>query len=244
VLGTVFLTTAWFGFPTRAERICISLFVQTVRLLESILILCRKGHDEEARILARSLVENTSYLIFILEKESEERAALYQHSLALSEFSAVNRLNDHAPEGEKKIDINFYSKNKNEAISYFRNKYGKDLTEKDIKSKHALRPQNAAEQLEGNIKEVFFSQYGIFYSPASAIAHGQAPLNFVEQKKDGMSLRKWSSGKTTKTCLQSAILFSLYSLEALAKLLNIKFRVNVQELIDKLFTIIENKMHC
>ena len=225
-----------------AKRLCIALFVQTVRLLEASLLLCQKGLDEEAHILTRSLVENTSYLIFILERDHEERTALYMHSRALSSFSVVQRLNEYVPEGEEKLDINSFSQEKEKAIAYFRNKYGEQLSEKDIKRKYALRPQNAVEKLEGNIKEIFLSTYGIFYSPASAVAHGEAPLNFLKYKNNKLGLKKWSSGRTTKMCLQSAILFTLYSLDGLLNMLNIAHKENIDSMINELFIIIKNSV--
>ena len=228
------------SFQPGSKRLCISLFVQTIRLFEAILILCHKGLDEEAKILTRSLIENTSYLLFILEKDHEDRAILYQHSRALSGFSSAKRLNDNAPNNEEKLNMEFLIRNKENAIAYFRKKYGINLTESDIRKKYALRPQNAAEKLEGTLKKIFLSTYGIFYSTASAVTHGEAPLNFMEFNNNKITLKKWSKGNTTKTCLQSGVLFTLCSLDDLLKLLEINHKNNISPLIDELFRLIEN----
>lgn len=229
------------GYKPGAERLCILLFVQSARLLEAILILCQKGLDEEARILTRSLLENTSYLIFILERDHEDRSALYQYSRALSDFSTARRLNEHAPKGEEKLDTNPFLKNKEDAIAYFRKKYGDQLSEKDIREKYALRPQNAAERVEGDMKKILLSTYGMFYGRASAVAHGDAPLEFVSYNNNQLGLKKWSDGRATKMCLQAAVLFSLCSLDGLLKLLKIENKEEISRMLDKLFLIIKNE---
>ncbi len=229
----------WENFSPGAERLCIALFIQTIRLLEAITILCKKGFDEEATILTRSLVENTAYLIFVSEKDSEQRAELYMHSRALSEASAVKEFNSIVPKGEEKVDENFYLERKKEAIKYFRTKYGETITEDDIKKKYALRPRNAAEQLEGEIKEMYVSTYKLFYRPASSITHSEDPLIFLEYKNNRLNLSKWSKGKTTKICLQTTALFTLCSMDNLSNLLKITIALNVNSILDDLFSLIQ-----
>ena len=143
-----------------------------------------------------------------------------------------------APVGAEKVNEEFYNKAKEEALKYFRSKHEKEITEDDIKKKHALRPRNAADQLtEKNIKKFYFLTYGILYSPASSVGHGEAPLNFVYFDNNKLNLKKWSKGNSTEMCLKPAILFTLYGVEYLSNLLKIDSNLDVSLLRDKFFSI-------
>ncbi|MFH1505262.1 MAG: DUF5677 domain-containing protein [Candidatus Omnitrophota bacterium] len=184
------------NYPKGAKKLCGALYTQTIRLLQGIIILCRNGLDEEASILTRSLLENVSYLLFIAEKDHENRAELYQHSRALSSVQEIKQFMAMRPEGEKILDDTHYKKIEAEALEYFRKKHGNNKKEKDIRIKYTIRPQNAAEQLEkSDVKEIFKTNYGIFYRPASSVTHGEAPLRFVQYKNNSVYLKKVSSGK-------------------------------------------------
>ncbi|MCK5014119.1 MAG: hypothetical protein KAS66_09900 [Candidatus Omnitrophica bacterium] len=233
---------AFEEIPVGAKRVCIALFIQAIRLLDSAIILCKKGLDEEASILVRSLLENTSYLMFISEKDHEKRAELYMHSRALSEPKVIRQLNSHVPDGEEEIDDKFYLENEQKAIEYFRKEYGKELTIDDIKKKYALRPQNAAEKLsvDVNIKKMFHSTYHMFYPVSSTVTHAEAPLRFLSFQNNQPCFNRWSrGGPTTRLCLQASILFTLYGMDNLSKLLAIDTNVDIDSMTDKLFSFIE-----
>ena len=219
------------------KRLCIALYTQTVRLLQGIIILSNKGLDEEAAILTRSLIENTAYLLFITERNHDERAELYVHSRALSAAVAVSEFNSMAPNGERKVDENQYIKRELEAVQFFKNKYGQNKSIKEIKENYTLKPRNAAEQLQGEIKQIFITNYKILYRPASSVAHGEAPLRFIKYQNNKLSLKKWASGKLVKICLQVAIILTLYSIESLTKLLSVEENFHVDKISEELFSL-------
>lgn len=221
-------------YPKGAKKLCIVLYTQTVRLLQAIVLLCNEGLDEEAGILTRSLVDNAAYLLFIAEETHEDRAELYSHSRALSEALAVKEINSMTPRGEKKVDEKFFSERKSEAFKYFRNKYGQDKTEKDIKEKYTLKPRNAGEQIKGEVGDTFKVTYGILHRPVSSVTHAEAPLSFVMYKNNKLSLKKWTVGKSTKIFLETSIVLMLYVIDSLTELLNIKETYQTEILSAKL----------
>lgn len=230
------------NYSKGAERLCSALYTQSTRLLQSVILLCNSGFDEEASILTRSLLENVSYLLFIAEQKHEERAELYQHSISLSVASAVKEFGSMRPKGGRKLDDKHYKERERKALEYFRSKHGKDKSVKDIKEKYTLKPRNASEQLKNReIKDFFRSTYGIFYRPASSVTHAEAPLRFVIDTENGIYLKRWSSGKLTKICLQSSTIFVLFTIEALNEFLKINKQFHIESMIDKLFNLIKNK---
>ncbi|MCK4798138.1 MAG: hypothetical protein KAT05_12200 [Spirochaetes bacterium] len=228
------------NIPVGAKRVCVTLFIQANRLLTSTIILCKRGLDEEASILARSHLENASYLMYISEKNHEERTELYMHSRALSEAKAVRQLNSYTPEGEEKIDETFFLENERKAFDYLRKKYGKGKTDQEIK-RCALRADIAANRLQGDIKKFFLSTYRIFYPQISSVAHAEAPLNFIYHENDKLHFKRWSRGKTTKLCLQAVTILTLLNIENLSKLLQIDIGEDIQPIITRLFSLLESK---
>lgn len=228
------------NYPNGAKKLCSALYTQTNRLLQSVILLCKSGFDEEASILTRSLLENVSYLLFISEEDHENRAELYQHSRALSSAQEIKEFMAMRPEGEKKLDDTHYKKIEREALEYFRNKHGAKKTEKEIRNKYTIRPRNAFEQLkESEVKEIFKTNYGIFYRPASSVTHGEAPLRFVTDKTEGIYLKKNSCGKLTKICLQTSTICVLYVIEYLAKFLKINKKFSIDSILDQLFDLLK-----
>lgn len=225
-------------YPEGAKKLCGALYTQTIRLLQSIILLCKNGFDEEAAILTRSLLENVSYLLFITEEDSENRAKLYQHSRALSKAQEVKKFMSMRPEGEKVFDDTHDKKIEKEALDYFRNKHGADKTEKEIRKKYTIRPQNASEQLKrSEVKEIFKTNYGIFYSPASSVTHGESPSSFVQVKNNSIRLKKISSGKLTKICLQTSTICVLYTIEYLIKFLTINKKIDTESILEQQFEL-------
>jgi len=226
------------NYSKGAKKLCGALYTQTIRLLQSIIMLCKSGLDEEASILTRSLLENVSYLLFIAEEDHENRAELYQHSRALSSAQEIKEFMAMRPKGERELDDIHYKKIEKEALEYFRNKHGTDKTEKEIRKKYTIRPQNASEQLKiSAVKEIFKTNYGIFYRPASSVTHGEAPLRFVQHKNNSIYLKKISSGKLTKICLQTSTICVLYTIEYLVKFLKINKKFDTDSILDKLFDL-------
>ena len=223
------------NYPKGAKKLCSALYTQTIRLLRGIIILCRSGLDEEAFILMRSLLENVSYLLFIAEEDHENRAELYQHSRALSRVQEIKQFMTMRPKGGKILDDTHYKKMEREALKYFRKKHGANKTEKEIRSKYTLRPQNAAEQLKSfDVKEFLKTNYGIFYRPASSVTHGEAPLRFVQNKDNSIHLKKISSGKLTKICLQTSTICVLCAIEYLVKFLNVNKKFDTNSILNQI----------
>lgn len=229
------------NYPKGAKRVCSGLYTQTARLIESIVLLCNNGFDEEAFILTRSLLENVTYLLYIGEEESEERTEHYLHSRSLSSSQAVEEFMTMRPEKEEKINSKHYEDRKKEALEYFRKKHGSSKTEKDIRTKYTLRSRPASQQIKDpGIKEIFRTTYGMLYRSLSSVAHAEAPLRFIENKPNGISLKKFSTGKLTKMCLQTSMLFTLCTIESIIKLLEIKKKFRVQHKIKQLFELIDS----
>ncbi|MCK5595524.1 hypothetical protein KAI19_05045, partial [bacterium] len=223
-----------------AKKLCSALYTQTIRLLQGVILLCKSGFDEEASILTRSLLENASYLLFISEKDHENRAELYQHSRALSSAQEVKEVKSMCPEGEKELDDKPYKKRERKALEYFRNKHGVDKTEKEIREKYTIKPRNASEQLKKeDVKEIFRIIYGIFYRPASSVTHAEAPLKFVRGKTNGICLKKFSSGNLTKMCLQTSTILVLCAIESLTEFLKINKNLNVDPIFRQLLDLFE-----
>jgi hypothetical protein len=225
--------------PVGAKRLCVSLFIQADRLLASIITLCKRGLDEEAAILIRSILENASYLMYISEKDHEKRAELYQHSRALSEAQAVRKLNSHAPKGEE-LDETFYLDNEKKAFEYLRGKYGQEKTKDEIK-RCALRADNAADRLEGNVKKIFDATYRILYPAASSVGHAEAPLNFIYRDNGEVKFKRCSHGGTTRIYLYSATLLTLMSIDNLSKLLEIEVGEDIEPIVSRLFSLLEKE---
>ena len=228
------------SYDKGAKRLCITLFIQCTRLLGAVLTLCNNGYDEEASILVRTLLENCSYLLFIGEKEHEERAVFYMNSRALSDAEAVLEANSIAPEGELKVDEGFYLKRKHEALTYLRNKLGSDKDEKELK-RGALRARNAAEQLQqSDKKEYLITTYKILHRPASSVTHGEAPLRFITEGEQGIIFKKSASGKQSKICLQTSVLLTCYEMETIIRLLKIEIDNEAISIIEKLKSLLIN----
>jgi hypothetical protein len=228
------------NYSKGSKKICALLFKQIHGLVTAILLLCEKGLFNEARILTRSLVEVTAYLLYISDTDSEERVNLYRHSQALSEKIAVDEFNLSLTKNEVKVKIEFYEKIEQEALRYFRKKHGENKTSAEIRSKYTLTHREAANKLEGNIKKTFDSLYTKFYRPASALAHGQAPLNFAVQEGQDMRISSTkTSGPQTRICINTACILMLYSLQNLNKLLGLNQAASISKIEQKFGDLME-----
>lgn len=112
------------SYNVGAKKLCATLFKQIRDLFHAVLLLCQNDLVNEAKILARSVIELSAYLLFISDDNQEERTELYMHSQNLSLKIAVDEFNSNVPPGESKVDDSFYNKVEKEALEYFRKKHG------------------------------------------------------------------------------------------------------------------------
>jgi len=215
------------SFSKGAQKVCVLLLKQNVSLANCILLLCRRKYLGEARILTRSLLETSAYLLFISEKDHEERSELYRHSLALSHKVAVDEFNDAVPEGCKKIDTRFYDESEGEALKYFRRKHGQDAKKDDIKKKYTLDPRKAANQLSGEIKKVYDTLYTKFYRAASALSHGQDPISsfkFMDKTFEKKKEYQKHINVELRMVIQTVCILILYDLEYIDAFLKLNYK--------------------
>lgn len=228
------------NFSKGSKRICSLLFKQVYGLVSAILLLSEKELFNEARILTRSLVEVTAYLLYISDKDSEERVNLYRHSQALSEKIAVDEFNQSLNENEAKVRIEFYEKIEQEALSYFRKKYRENVSPSEIRKKYTITHRKAANTFEGDIKKTFDSLYTKFYRPASALAHGQAPLDFAVLEGQDIKISSTKrAGPQARVCINTACILLLYSLNNLNRLLELNQTVLISKVEQKFSEIME-----
>lgn len=230
--------------PLGAKRICVGLFIQNNRLLASIITLCNEGFDLEALILVRSMLENTSYLLFIAEKDHEKRAELYQHSRALSTARHIRQLNLNVPDGEEEIDGTSFFEDEKKAFEWFRREFGQNLSNDDIKGKYALKPQNAADRLTKGCenKKVMHVNYRMFYPDLSALSHAELPGRYLYLENEKLFFNKWSRGSATKICLQHGTFYALRSLESVSKFFSLDIDGDLDSINDKLFSLVKNSL--
>lgn len=202
------------------QRALLALYVQAFRLFRSVIILCKSGLDREALIQLRSMLETISYLLYIEEKDHFERLAHYLHSRALSLKVAIEDFILAFPEADSMLNKEWFIEKYEEALRYFKTKYGKDIILKDIKEKYALRADVAAQSIENS---PFCKQYQVFHRYASAIGHGENIFEFIHPTSSASKfmLPVNPTGQWTKFCLAEAMSFIFPTMESINELLKI-----------------------
>lgn len=216
----------------------LGLYVAAFGFFRSIIILCKSGLDLEALVILRSLMETCSYLLYISETDHEERMNRYKYSIGLSYKSAVDKFLTAFPDDSKMLNVKWYKETYDEAILYFKDKHGQEISDKDIKKKCALRPDVAAD----NIKDkVFLKHYQAFYPHASAISHGQMITDYIKlaEGQNKFLLRANPTNKFTQFCLIQGITFILFSMKSLNELLKLEKDNSLNVLEKELFNFIQ-----
>lgn len=229
-------------FPKGAKRICILLLRQNIDLANCALVLCREKQLSGAKILTRSLLETSAYLLFISEKDQEERVELYRHSLALSRKVAVDEFNATVPEDCEKVDMEFYNRAEKDAFKYFHDKHGSDKEEKDIKRKYTLDPKKAASRLSGDAKKIYDTLYTKFYRPVSALSHGQDPIDsykFIDQTIETKKKVKESVDVGLRVVIQTVCILILYDLIYIDQFLELNCKNQIEAINREVSRIID-----
>ena len=197
---------------TRVERAILSLYTQLFRLYRAVIVLCRVGADSESCILLRSMLDTASYLLYIAEKDHDERFEDYFYSRALSDKVAVSCGISTFPRWKDIINIKWFEDREKEAIKYFKDKHGENITIENIKKKHVLRPDLCAQRIEFNGLAKY---YNTFHRYASSIAHGENLFEYIKPLSNP-DMALLSSGPTDKSvsfCLSTAMVFILCAVD-------------------------------
>lgn len=216
----------------------LSLYTQSFRLFKSIVILCRHGLDSEALIQVRSLIDVTSYLLYIGEEESDDRLDWYFHSKALSRKIAAEEYLRYLP--DEKIDLEWHKNKEVEAIAYLAQKYNKTKEEiKKEKQKYTLRADIAAQSLK--YKE-YEKHYRIVHRSASQIMHGDDLLEFISVSDNDSKylLKIGPSEKWIQLCLYRSTVSMCFNLEIVNNLLNLGNDEQIDNMLKKLKDFIKN----
>jgi len=219
------------SYDVGAKKVCATLFKQIRDLFQATLLLSQNDLVNEAKILVRSVIEISAYLLFISDDDQEERATLYMYSQNLSQKIAVDEFNSSVPPGEQKVDDRFYKKIEKEAFEYFRRKHGQDKSDADIRKKYTIKSRDVARQLKGDAKGTFDTLFTKYFRPVSALMHGQAPLQLVKMHENQLKLKNETSGIHVRVCLQSVSVLTFYAMENLNKFLEMN-KDNIAATID------------
>lgn len=194
--------------------------MQSFRLFRSIIVLCRSGLGIESLILLRSLQDVTSYLLYIAEKDHDERLMYYWSSRKLSNFSLAEEYLSIFPEDASTIRMESFGQEKEEAIKYFKSKYGQETTLKNIKEKKfALKPIDAAQQIYKGTKAL--NQYKLVYRHTSTLSHGERPEEYARKNNDPkiVNLVLKPSDNWVRFSLSYSMSYLFYAMNGINKLI-------------------------
>lgn len=221
------------------ENALLALYTQSFRLYRAVITLCKLGLDSEASILLRSMLDSVSYLLYIAEKDHEERLTHYLCSRALSDRKAVTCGIAIFPNWKNDINVKWFEDNEKAAIEYFKSKHGKDISIDDIKTKHTLRADICAQRIEF---DALAKQYQTFYRYASSIAHGENLLEFIKPSSNPEELLL-TSGPTDKSisfCLENAMALILCAMDRVNDIvLEIGHNEEIKKLSDEWTKLVE-----
>lgn len=202
--------------PARVERILMVLYVQVFRLYRSILVLCKCGLDSEALILLRSLLETTSMLLYLAERDHNERIGRYYHSYRISRYSGLKDLLEAFPEVSTKLRPETPERQKKdceESVQYFCTKHnlGSDVPDREIRRKHTIRPDIAAQEVD---MPELRKMWKILYPILSEVSHAQKISEFVKQgdAANKFELQVHPRDDSTDACLINAMRLAFWSM--------------------------------
>jgi hypothetical protein len=205
------------------ERCLLALYSQAFRLFRAQIVLNKSGLDTEAKILLRSLLDTASYILYISEKDHDDRLDLYTHSYALSQYTAVKEFIEENKGTESEINLRWYVEQREEALKYFRKKYGADMTKRDDRFKYGLRPNEAAKKITDTFyKEALGKYYKTFHRDVSMLCHAGDVLAFIKPGEEGKFILEITPrNKYIEAYLKVAIRFFFHVLLRLNELLGL-----------------------
>ena len=176
--------------PKRVEVSLLALYTQAFRLFRSIILLCKCGFDTEALILFRSLLEVSAILLYVAEKDQDDRLMRYYHSYQISRYFGLKQLLKEFPETEKNMHNDTPERLRKQAeksLQYFRNKnkVKKQMTDKAVVKKYVLRPYVPAEELN---KPELKRMWRVTYPITSRVAHGHDLTEFIKLRENGSKI--------------------------------------------------------
>jgi len=215
------------------DKALLALYTQSFRLFRSIIVLCKSGLALEALIVFRSLLENTAYLLYISDKDSEKRLEHYLYSRDLSNKVAREEFSNYFP--QSKIDLNQVKIEYENAFRYFKEKHGEHITISDIKKNYTLNAYKAIQEF-GDLEKI----YKTFHRYISSIGHSENLREFI---KTGYIPNKYflellPSDDKVKICLVYAIMWHFLAMQKLNELFDIgknKIIGDLEKEVDILF---------
>jgi hypothetical protein len=219
------------------ERHVVALYAQAYRLFKSVIMLCKSGLGPESLILLRSLQETVGYLLYISEKDQEERLERYRHSTAMSACLRFNEFISAYPDLQDKLDGKSYDKIYREALNYFKNKHGKNITIQIIKEKYVLRPNEAT--ASGFDKEMHRVNR-LVHRHASSLSHGENVYEYIKMRgtPDTPKLVVGPTGKWIDQSVSDAIAYMFYAMERVDKLLIQNKNQQIETIKQKTFDLL------
>ena len=178
-------------------------------------------------------------MLYIAEEDHLERFKRYLHSWHISRYTGLRELIATFPDTKDEFaptTVEWHRKKAEEAFQYFRSKHGRDKTEREIRQKHTLRADIAAQELP-RLKKL----WKVAYPTLSDVAHGQRIVEYIRPtlERSVVQLRTNPTSHAIEPCLVNGMRLLFLTMDKMNEKLKLGKETalqNLDEQYDHFFT--------